>query len=958
MCRGTPYYKSMLNEQLQPGKQKKIFLVIHGHFYQPPRENPWTQTIPLQESAKPFHDWNERITVECYKPNTRSRALDGQEKILYLVNNFAHLNFNIGPTLFSWIEKYYPDTYPRILEADRKSCAANQGHGNAIAQVYNHMILPLATDRDKLTQIIWGTREFQHRFGRAPESIWLAETAINQATVKCVIDQGLKYVILSPTQAQKIRKIGAESWTDVSQNGIDITQPYRIFLKSASEKYLDVFFYDASVSTDISFNHLLRDADTFAHRIYEASAKSSAPNVLIQVATDGEVYGHHEPFGDMCLAAAIISKFPALYMEMTNYGRYLEMYPPTMEVELKPGSENDEGTAWSCAHGVGRWDRDCGCHIGHTPGWNQQWRTPLRKGFDVLRDALADIFEQLGGAFLRDPWEARNDYIACLLDPAEHTVNTFLDKHAQRPLSPAEQSLVLRLLEAQKYALFTYTSCAWFFDDISGLEVTQNMRYAARALQLVEGLETGNRTLDTGNSQPVTRNLEALMLDEFEQAKSNLLQIGTGKDIYLNSIKPDVYTPERAVNQFLLENLITGQWSDRPGSDGKNPEHVECPAQERLWNDARQIHIYTLACPEYFPPNDEHQKATPCPTTHSGVLLVKETLTRQEWLMLFTAFLYQQVHPVSYLKRLKDDAELSQFKSAVSRLTSQDPNPAEKSSSELVSFLEDSGFTPYSLTDVYADDRERLFYTMIQDHVDRTENHIRNIYEDSLELLAYLTIMNFQVPAKLRAAVEFSLSHQLLIEIEKLYTPDRGLHSPALLSAELEKILQLSQIHHLKLDTTLLQNRLNEAITKYLAHLSWHVLACEEEGTDDTDMQDWNHFLTLLQETFKLIEKAEKLGVVLERAEIQNVTYGILEKMIPHYLATFEAALNTTDQPESSSTNQQVFFRFFKEYKFIHECLKLAKRLNFNVERYRELLISAELALSENEVSVPSRCSG
>lgn len=908
----------MPNEQPQSGEPKKIFLVIHGHFYQPPRENPWTQTIPCQESAQPYHDWNERITVECYKPNTRSRALDGQGKILHLVNNFASMNFNLGPTLFSWLEQAYPDTYQRILAADRISLAANQGHGNAIAQVYNHVILPLANDRDKITQMIWGQREFQHRFGRAAESIWLAETAINQATVACLIAQGIKYVILSPTQAQQVRPIGAAEWIDVSHNEIDTTQPYRLFAPDAPETYLDVFFFDVALSTDISFNHLLRDANAFAHRIAELAAKATAPSVLIHVATDGEVYGHHEPFGDMCLAAAITAQFPALNVELTNYGRYLELFPPTQEVALKPGGEDDEGTAWSCAHGVGRWARDCGCNISHQPGWQQHWRAPLRQGFDVLRDALAELFERLGGALLRDPWEARNDYITCLLDPAEQTINAFLAKHALQPLTAAEESLVLRLLEAEKYALFTYTSCAWFFDDVSGLEVTQNMCYAARAVQLLEGLETGE--------------LEARMLAEFAEAKSNLPQFGDGQALYLNYVKPDVYTPERAANQFLLENLINSQYAD-----AQHPDHAVPPAPDTSWQEARHIHIYRLQCAEYFPP--------PAATAlglafHRGLLHVKETTTRQEWRFLFTVFLKEGIHPLSYLQRLTDD-HLRQFEAAVAG-----------AAAEPESFFAQRGFTAYSLTDIYAEDRQRLFWKMIQHHVDRAGEQIRNIYADTLELLDYLTLMNFQVPAQLRATVEFALAHQLLIEMEKLSPPDNGLHSPAFLSAELEKILRLSQTHHLHLDTTLLQNCMRVAVTKYLAHVSRQIVAFEQTWTVDADLTRLSHFLALLQETARLIEKAAALGVTLDKTDVQNMTADLLEKMIPRYLATFQAALQMTALPERDLPAPQVFSRFFTEYKCLRECMKLAQRLDFNVERYRDLLISAELTMTANDESV------
>jgi len=968
-------------DEQQHSESKKIFLVIHGHFYQPPRENPWMQAIPFQESAKPFHDWNERITAQCYQPNTRSRVLDEQGRILHLVNNFAHINFNIGPTLFSWLEKYQPDTYKRILEADRKSHESNQGHGNAIAQIYNHIILPLANDRDKTTQIIWGKREFQHRFGREPESIWLAETAINLETVKCLIDQGIKYVILSPTQAQRVRKFGDYTWTEVSNNSIAGTQPYRLFLRDEEQetrsveektkkeeipdlepcpKYLDVFFYDGPLSVDISFKHLLRDADTFAGRFSELAAKSSASNVLIHVATDGEVYGHHEPYGEMCLAAAITSKFPSLHVEITNYARYLEMYPPTMEVALKPGRDNDEGTAWSCAHGVGRWYRNCGCSISNNPGWNQEWRTPLRKGFDVLRDGLAELFEQIGGKLLQTPWDARNDYIQCILDPSERTVNMFLDKHAKRPLNEDEQSLVLRLLEAQKYSMYMYTSCAWFFDDISGLEVIQNMRYAARAVQLVEGLriascELRSSDLEIQNPKSEIQNFETLMLDEFEKARSNISEFGTGKDIYLKNVKPDVYTPERAANQFLLENFTDRQWSDRQWSDRQRSDrqwsdekkHHENPSQNKLWSAQRQIHIYTLHCPEYFTweHTPEQNSSDQCPIVYSGVIRVRETTTRQEWKMLFTSLIEQNTYPVSYLKRVQDKAQLSQL---TKNLKGFENLSGLSLPSKLVSFLENNGFKQYDLADVYADDREQLFCMMIQEHVDRTENHIRKIYEESLELLDYLTKMNVQVPAKLKASVEFSLSHQLMIEMEDLHVEDTELHSPALLSSELEKILQLSKIHHLELDTTLLQDRLSEALTKYLCALSRQFLSADRESSGDIQTQPQENSLKLLKETIRLLEKAEQFGIVLDKTEVQNITYDILEKTVPLYLSLFKAALNTVDLLEGDVTNnQRVFYCFFKEYKFMREYLKLAKRLNFNIERYRDLLLSSELAMSE-----------
>ena len=953
----------------QDSREKKIYLVLHGHFYQPPRENPWTQVIPSQESAKPYHDWNDRITAECYKPNTRSRALDDQGRIFELVNNFAFLNFNIGPTLMSWMEKYYPDTYQRILEADQKSLQRNQGHGNAIAQVYNHVIMPLANTRDKLTQIIWGKREFEYRFQREAESIWLAETAINRETVQCLIEQGMKYVILSPTQAQRVRKIGETEWKDISNNGIDTTQPYRLFLREKHEnpdsneespdpKYLDVFFYDGGLSTAISFQHLLRDANTFAHKLDESASKSSAPHVLVHVATDGEIYGHHEAYGDMCLAAAFTSRFPDLRVEVTNYGRYLELYPPTMEVELKPG-DNGEGTAWSCAHGVGRWYRNCGCSASNNPAWNQEWRTPLRKGFDILRDALADLFEQIGAELLHDPWEARNDYIECMLDPSEQTLQAFLDKHARYVLTQEERTVVLQLLEAQKYSQFSYTSCAWFFDDISGLEPIQNMRYAARAIQLIESVQAHYAQVSAQDAILTAREIETRMLAEFNKAKSNLPEYGTGKDIYRNFVTPDVYTPERAANQFLLENFINCRHLYETAETDETREN-QIPLGE-----FRRIHTYTLCLLENAQwrsqPREktEQQKlpeametivqhAIPYPIIYSGLLQVKEQATQQEWLMLFISFTEQSVQPVSYIKRVADRTAWDAFLPEMARFTSSERETFTVPPAELVPVLEALGCQRYGLADVYYDDRERLFCRMLEDHISSTESHIRSIYEDNLELLHYLTTMNVQVPLKLRASVKFSLSHQLMIEIEKLSTKDMTRYSPSLLRVELERILHLSKRHQLELDTAVLQDHLSQALTGYLVNLSQRLSSLA--ASNDADISEQEQALQVLQETLKLLEKAKEIGVVLDKAEIQNIVHDVLERAIPRYLATFKTALTMTRHPENQrNADQQIFYRFFKEYTFIQECLQLAQHLNFNISRYRKLLLSSELGINELE---------
>lgn len=940
-------------------EQKKIFVVIHGHFYQPPRENPWTQSIPRQESAAPFHDWNERITSECYKPNTRSRVMDGQGRIVSLENNFAHINFNVGPTLFAWLEEHAPEVYRKIIAADAQS-------GNAIAQVYNHIMLPLANTRDATTQILWGLREFRHRFGRAPESIWLSETGINDATINLLIEHGVKYVILSPTQAQRVCHIGEDDWLDVSDNDIDITQTYRLFKKETlepeppraprqfsdphapelldedededdapqevrylSDQYIDVFFYHGGLSAEISFSHLLQNTHLFAQKIREAAAKSSASCVLVHMATDGEIYGHHERLGDMSLAALLTNTLPSMQVEVTNYSRFLAMCPPTMQVELKPGSADGEGTSWSCSHGVGRWYRDCGCAVDKPFGWNQAWRTPLREAFDLLRDELAALFEEKGRAVLRDPWAARNDYIEYMLQPTEETLAKFFERHAEHPLNEGEQSLALRLLEAQKYSMFTYTSCGWFFNDVSGLEPVQNMRYAARAIQLVEDMSAPD--------------LEARMLDVLAKAHSNMPQHGTGKTIYLNYAKPDMYTPERAANHLLLTTQIRQQ--PLPGkASAKHPLKKLAGQQEH------PVHIYALRCQKiesWQESVEQAQKTTSEETPpvsernnfdlFSGIIEVKDTITKQVWTLLFTTFYDASEQPVSYLKRLFKAEEADPFFSAVAERR----NDAQQ---DVVRWLEQSGLTRYALNDLYHDDREQVFGNVLQEYANSVESHIETVYAKSVELLDSLTKASLHVPAALHASVEFALTYHAMIEMERLYSKDVGEYSPAVLQAALEKILHLSSVHRLSLDMGLLRNRLTDALCQYIDRLLRRFLSLQQRERDSPDVKTWENFLVLLRDTLGLLEQAETIGVTVDKTEIQNMVHDILENEIPRYMNLFKTALQNAWQTESESAHQELH-RFFQEYQFLREGLKLAQRLNFQVDRYRQVLISAELGV-------------
>jgi alpha-amylase/alpha-mannosidase (GH57 family) len=495
-------------------------LVLHGHFYQPPRENPWTGEVEREPTAAPCHNWNERIHHECYGANASAPVFDDRGEVASIVNNYDNLSFNFGPTLLNWLGTHHPRTYARILEADRESCRVRRGHGNAIAQGYNHSILPLCNERDRRTQVHWGVRDFQYRFGRDPESLWLPETAANDETLGTLIEEGLRYVILSPYQAERVRPISRKKWHSVCDGTIDTTQPYRYFHRDRSGRSVAVFFYDGQLAKAIAFDRILDSSKALVDRFESAAAGKR--DGIINVATDGESYGHHHRYGERCLAYALEVEAVRRGFRVTNYGEYLDQHPPEMEVELKPGV-NGEGTAWSCAHGLGRWTRDCSCHAGAPTGWNQTWRTPLREALDYLRDEAAAHFESDGGRILRDPWEARDAYIELLVDP-RRSPSEFLRRHRARSLRQSEQERAVELLELQRSSMVMYTSCGWFFNDIAGLEAVQVLKYAGRVLDLMDDL--GFPSAYDG------------FMERLAEAKSNQPTYGTGADVFRHHVQP------------------------------------------------------------------------------------------------------------------------------------------------------------------------------------------------------------------------------------------------------------------------------------------------------------------------------------------------------------------------------------------------------------------------------------
>ncbi len=526
----------------------KKYLTIHGHFYQPPRENPWTETIECQPSAAPDHDWNERITRECYFPNAHARILDASRRIVEIVNNYKLINFNFGPTLLSWLEEHAPVTYAKILEADRASVAHFGGHGSAIAQCYNHIIMPLAAERDQLTQIRWGIADFRHRFKREPESIWLPETAINQKTLDLLTTfPSLKYLILSPHQAQRFRPLTSETaeWNGVEHGEIDTRRPYRCFARDARgnkcrDRFLDIFFYHGDLARGISFEHLLRNASQMSARI-DSAFGNELKTALVSIATDGETYGHHDRFGELGLAYLLNVEAEARDIEPINYSAFLAGNPPEFEVELKPGP-NGEGTAWSCAHGVGRWYRNCGCSTGGEEGWQQEWRTPLRSALDNLRDRLNTITEEQGHGLFTDVWRARDAYIDVILDRRPATIEAFFAEHAARELSRAEQTTALKLMEIQRQAQLMYTSCGWFFTELSGLETVQILKYAARAIELAEDLTTDE--------------LETTFVADLRKARSNIKDYQNGEWIYNNFVLKSRFTLEDIIGHYAVKVLM------------------------------------------------------------------------------------------------------------------------------------------------------------------------------------------------------------------------------------------------------------------------------------------------------------------------------------------------------------------------------------------------------------------
>lgn len=506
------------------------FVCIHGHFYQPPRENAWLDTILIQKSASPFHNWNERITHECYEANTIARVLDKQGRIAQVINNFEHISFNIGPTLMAWLERYQYSTYQRIIEADKKSASLYQFAGPAIAQVYNHIIMPLASSRDKSIQVRWGIKDFKMRFGRQPEGMWLAETAVDLESLDIMAAEGIQYTILAPWQAERWRHIGQSEWIQ----DIDSRYPYHCVLPSGNT--IVIFFYDGHLAGEVAFGSLLKDGLAFKQALKSSFDQNTPDPQLVNIATDGETFGHHHRFGEMALAFCIKEVLLDPDISILPYGAFLQRFPPKREVEIR------ENTSWSCSHGVKRWFTHCGCSTGGQPEWHQKWRRPLRDAMDFLKrhfdTAYLQKMSELGLENIQDHILA--DYI----DLVNHRSKSRMIQFAHTYHIQDRDSIVnfFRLLEMQRHSQLMYTSCAWFFNDVSGIETTQVLQYACRAIQLYELM--------------FDINLEPPFLQILAQAQSNIEEEQNASEIYLKHVATQKLTLEQVGIHFAAHRAI------------------------------------------------------------------------------------------------------------------------------------------------------------------------------------------------------------------------------------------------------------------------------------------------------------------------------------------------------------------------------------------------------------------
>ncbi len=677
-------------------------LCLHGHFYQPPRENPWIEEIEVQDSAEPFHDWNERIAVECYGPNGAARLKGEGDRIVDIVDNYRHLSFNFGPTLLAWLERYRPDVYARVLEADARS-VEERGHGNALAQGYSHAILPLASPRDRLTQIRWGVSDFRRRFRRAPEGFWLPETAADAATLAALVGEGLRFTVLSPFQALRVRPPGGE-WQDAAGARFDPTRSYRV---RAGGGDLAVFFYDGHIARDLAFGDGLSSPDALVRRIEAGFDPGRGHDEVLTVAFDGETLGHHKKGGDEVVAAALRRLRRAGEPRVVNLAEALALAPPSWEAEIA------ERSSWSCAHGVERWRSDCGCEVGGEPGWRQAWRGPLLAALEALRDGLAELYERAAAPLLPDPWGARDRYVDVVLDPDRGDALELLRREAGRPLAGEEAVKALRLLEMQRQALLMFTSCGWFFAELSGLETVQVLKYAARAVQLARDA--------TGID------LEPALEAALARAPSNRPEHGDGRRVYEALVKPSVVTLEGVAAHLAIASTAR-----------------ETPADGAVFRFRYRL-------------EERRSEASGPATLTTGRLRLESATTLETLDALYCVLHLGAADFRCGIAPYRDATHHAEVEAALfARL--------ERASFHRVLREIDRHFPgrDYALRDLFLDERRRVARGLLEGTLRRYEDHYREIFDDNVRLMEFLREIDSPIPGPLRVAADVTLTGRLL----------------------------------------------------------------------------------------------------------------------------------------------------------------------------------------------------
>ena len=781
------------------------YICIHGHFYQPPRENPWLNKVESQESAYPYHDWNHRINAECYRRNSASRILDEKGRIESIMNNYAWMSFNIGPTLLAWMANETPESYEAILEADKQSMETFSGHGAALAQAYNHLIMPLANDRDKETQVIWGIEDFKSRYNRFPEGMWLGETAVDTTSLEMMAKHGIKFTILSPYQAKRVRKIGAKEWSDATDAKVDTRRPYLCKLPSGNE--ISLFFYDGPTSQGVAFEGLLNNGEKFADRLKGQFADNDEVE-LVHIATDGESYGHHHKLGEMALSYCLHSIEEDEDVNLTIYGEFLEKYPPEYEAEII------ENTSWSCYHGVERWRSDCGCNTGGNPGWNQKWRKPLRKTFDDLREKMIVLYEEEMKKYNVDPWEVRNKYIQVVLDRSDGNVQHFLEANFGKDISEKDRVRLLELLEMQYHCMLMYTSCGWFFDEVTGIESIQDIFYATRAVQLAEEI--------TGDS------FEPEFVENLKKIPSNVPEYSTAFSAYEKIVKPTELDMIRIGAHYAISSLFE-----------------DFPEEVVLYNFTATVKAH------YFYEAGKQKLVIGRTEFRSDVTWEKVDISYAV-LHMGDHHLFGGVRPYVGVEALEEiRSKMSGF--------------FEKGNVYEIFNLMDHYFGThnYSFWHLFRDQQHQIMKLVMEQNLAGAEGAMQQLYDQTYPLLKTFQEINMAVPARLKLPVEMAVNNRLVGELKNENLDIKKLSQQLKSAISIEANLDTLTLNYLA------DQRLSELLRKLeqeplnlqlLNHID-HVLRILDEGPLKPEKwESQNITFAIKEEHFKEMQQKSEAG--------------------------------------------------------------------------------------------------